>query len=283
MGLVRVKRICLVLLAFLLLLGFAGGAYADEPYSWPNSFYGYVKNAQNEPVTQGTILAYIDNELRGELAFENGQYGLPSDSAFVDRLYVMGTAFDVDKLIQFKVQIGDIVYPATTIPDEVRFTGSLSKRSLDLVIPIAGGTISGLAKLEKVYPSDPEPDHSGTEVKVYHGNDVLGTASTNSDGSYTVNDLPAGSFTLSFTHTGGSWKRAFKTVNVTMGKATDAGTVTLYLGDMNGDDTIDILDLLWMVPMLDGPVNEETIKADVNCDGEIDILDLLRVVPNIEK
>jgi len=168
-------------------------------------------------------------------------------------------------------------------------TGETKKRTLepddiDGIKYIYGlaRSIEGFAKLEKLYPGSDEPDHSGTQVKATQGGSVVGTFVTASDGSYTVTGVAAGSCDLEFSHAGGSWRTTIKTVTVGTGVPTDAGTVTLNMGDMNGDDTIDISDLLWMVYYI-GPVTEESQKADVNGDGEIDISDLLRVVADLDK
>jgi len=60
---------------------------------------------------------------------------------------------------------------------------------------------------------------------------------------------------------------------------------TLYLGDLNGDREINILDLLWMASQMgitpNQPQWEGAKKADVNKNKKIDILDLLRVAKNI--
>lgn len=280
MGLARMKIIAFVCLSMVFLLGFTGTAWADDPLDSFDSFYGYVKNQQGETVSEGTIEAYINNEKKGELNFQNGRYGMPADDAFVGRLIVHGTTNDRDKPIQFKVKIGDVGYTAQTVPETVTYQGSMNKRQVDLIIPTA--SIKGFAKLEKAKLSDPEPDHAGTEVKASQGSSLVETVTTSSDGSYTVTGVAAGDSVLVFTHPGGSWKKVTKTINVKTGVVTDAGTVTLYLGDMNADGSINILDLLWMASKM-GPVNEQSQKADVNSDNQVNILDLLRVSSNIGK
>jgi len=280
MGLARMKKIAFICLSLVFLLGLTGIAWADDPLDNFDYFYGYVKNQQSETVSKGTIEAYINNEERGEVNFQNGQYGIPMEDPFVVKLLVHGTTNDRDKPIQFKVKIGDVSYTAQTDPETVTYQGSMNKRQVNLIIPTAG--INGFAKLEKVKPSDPEPDHAGTEVKASQGGSLVETVTTSSDGSYTVTGVAAGDSVLVFTNPGGSWKKVAKTVNVKAGEITNAGTVTLYLGDMNADGSINILDLLWMASKM-GPVNEQSQKADVNSDNLINILDLLRVSSNIGK
>lgn len=279
MGPARTKNITFICLFLVLLLGFAGNVYA-QPNENFDLFYGYVKNDKDEPIPSGAIEAYIDNEKRGQLNFQNGQYGIPADNPFVERLKVQGTDLDRYKPIKFKVRSGGAVYVARTEPETVPYYGSMTKRQVDLFIPTMG--INGFAKLEKVKPSDPEPNHTGTEVKATQDGSPAGTVTTGSDGFYAINSVAAGNCDLAFTHPGGSWKKVTKTVNVKAGEVTDAGTVILYLGDMNGDGSINILDLLWMASKI-GPAGEQSQIANVNGDNQVNILDLLRVASNVGK
>ncbi|MDD2443946.1 MAG: dockerin type I domain-containing protein, partial [Desulfotomaculaceae bacterium] len=52
---------------------------------------------------------------------------------------------------------------------------------------------------------------------------------------------------------------------------------TVKLGDLNGDDQVDILDLLWISSRLGPVVDPASRKADVNGDNVVNILDLLEV------
>jgi hypothetical protein len=283
MGSVRIKKAVFVSLLLVFILGFAGVAYADDPSPYINLFYGQVNNDLGEAVASGTIEAYINDEKRGELSFENGQYGMPEEDPYVKRLPVQGTSNDSGKQIQFKVKIGDVTYTATTSPSAtLKFLASISTRQANLTLAIPSVSINGYAKLEKLYPTSLEPDHAGTQVKVTQGGSVVGTFVTASDGSYTVTGVAAGDCDLEFSHPGGSWRTTTKTVTVGTVGSTDAGTVTLNMGDMNGDGCIDISDLLWMVHYI-GPVTEQSQKADVNGDGFVDISDLLRVIADIDK
>ncbi len=281
MGSVWVKKVLFVYLLLVFILGFAGAVYADELVGTFDRFYGQVKDDLNNPVPSGTIEAYIDGEKRGELAFQNGQYGIPVGDPFVEKLIVNGTANDIGKQIQFKVKIGGATYTAQTNPATVNYQGSMTKRQVILTITIPNISINGFAVLQRISTSVPADD-SGTQVKATQGGSVVGTFVTAADGSYTVTGVSAGSCTLEFSHTGGSWKTTTKTVTVEESGSTGAGTVTLYLGDMNGDSGINILDLLWMASVM-GPASGDAAKADVNGDGQVNILDLLKVAANIGK
>ena len=281
MGSVWVKKVLFVYLLLVFILGFAGAVYADELVGTFDRFYGQVKDDLNNPVPSGTIEAYIDGEKRGELAFQNGQYGIPVGDPFVEKLIVNGTANDIGKQIQFKVKIGGATYTAQTNPGTVNYQGSMTKRQVILTITIPNISINGFAVLQRISTSVPADD-SGTQVKATQGGSVVGTFVTAADGSYTVTGVSAGSCTLEFSHTGGSWKTTTKTVTVEESGSTDAGSVALFLGDMNGDGAINILDLLWMASVM-GPASGDAAKADVNGDGQVNILDLLKVAANIGK
>jgi hypothetical protein len=144
--------------------------------------------------------------------------------------------------------------------------------------------IKGQVCLEKVQPSDPEPTHQGTLVKVTQGGNIFGPVESDSSGAYEIIGLyPSVACQVEFTHPGASWKKEVRQVTPpAVSGVLELEKVTLYLGDMNSDDAINILDLLWMASVM-GPVTPEAQKADVNKDGQVNILDLLRVANNIGK
>jgi len=155
----------------------------------------------------------------------------------------------------------------------------------------AGAGISGIVRLEKVRPADPEPDspaadHSGTEISISQQDKQVKNGFTEKNGSYHLDGLNAGTYSLDFIRPG--WTRVEKDDLVLTANSTlDLPAITLYVGDMNQDTQINILDLLWMVPGIglspEKPGWPEHQLADVNKDYSINILDLLRVAKNIGK
>lgn len=76
---------------------------------------------------------------------------------------------------------------------------------------------------------------------------------------------------------------ANQTLTVTVeGKIVTYDISILKLGDMNGDESINILDLLFMAANIGHPTSSpDAYKSDVNKDGQVNILDLLMVAENI--
>jgi len=149
------------------------------------------------------------------------------------------------------------------------------------------GRIRGYVYLEGANQFNPGDDRTGILIKVAGDHQENGSYSAAPDGSYTVNDLCPGKYTVNLQPTAGTWKGVELPVTLTDCKVLEVQTVTLWMGDMNGDQQINILDLLWMATMIDWKPGdqgwEEGKKADVNGDGSVNILDLLRVAKNIGK
>jgi len=143
-----------------------------------------------------------------------------------------------------------------------------------------GSGISGYVYLEKVSPSDPEPNHAGSEIIAKRNAQQAANAISNSAGRYSLGGLTAGSYQISFDNPGASWKEVDTQVSLGEDEYKQLPPVTLRLGDMNSDKAINILDLLWMAAKM-GPASGESQWADVNKDSQVNILDLLRIANNI--
>jgi len=103
----------------------------------------------------------------------------------------------------------------------------------------------------------------------------------------TVNADPDGRFALTPSHGEGFYTlvasapgylsaAGHRPVKLTVGSAIDLGEVTLYGGDANGDNRIDIRDLSYVAWHL----NTDDARADINGDGQVDILDLSLIAGN---
>lgn len=284
------KGILVLISAALCLLVLAGPAAADEPVPiFPAQYYGSVQTTEGQPVEEGIVRAYINGEERSPkpptyppFTFTGGFYGDPEH----EKLAVTGSNEDTGKQVTFKVEVNGYLYPAQTYingsPAAVTWASGDTKQ-VDLKIPPVI-IIKGQVCLEKVQPSDPEPNHQGTLVKATQGGNIFGPVESDSSGAYEIAGLaPSVACQVEYTHPGASWKKEVRPVTPpAAGGTLELPKVTLYLGDMNSDGAINILDLLWMASVM-GPVTPASQIADVNKDGNVNILDLLRVANNIGK
>ncbi len=150
--------------------------------------------------------------------------------------------------------------------------------------PCQGG-LRGFVYLEKANSSNFGNDHAGIFIQVTSDHRETDSVSAAPDGSYLVTELCPGKYTIHFQPSGGFWKKTDLPVTLKNCEIAEVQPVTLWVGDMTGDQQINILDLLWMAAMIGLTPGdsgwEEGKKADVNGDSSINILDLLRVAKNI--
>jgi hypothetical protein len=116
-------------------------------------------------------------------------------------------------------------------------------------------------------------DHSGTDVRL-DGETVVSAA----DGSYSMVAAP-GTYTLTVSHA--AYLPQSVVVTGYAGTTTTVPEVTLLGGDVNGDATIDILDLVAIGSQL-GSHSPNPPTADVNGDGVVDIVDIVLVAKNFQ-
>ncbi|HBQ27912.1 MAG TPA: hypothetical protein DD719_00520 [Desulfotomaculum sp.] len=280
----RLFMLLTVLFAFLA----PGALLAYEPLPpMPAIYYGIVKDANGQNVPLGTVKAYIEGNLRGEVSFSNGIYG-QLEPPHENSLVVNGQQSDLGKPVTFKVTIGSKEYSAVANPSPVIFTSGVDAR-VDLTINITYNSLQGKVWLEKVKTGDPEPGtpgpyHSGTKVSLKQGENIIGSVVTANDGAYTFVNLPDGTYKLVFERAG--WSKVIsQDVVLSAGQSKTMPDLTLLIGDMNQDTYINVSDLLWMAQYIGQ--NPNTVPgakiADVNRDGYVNVSDLLRVAVNIGK
>ncbi len=114
-------------------------------------------------------------------------------------------------------------------------------------------------------------------------NSVLNrTLTLNTNGSFTLDDIPAGSYLVAIK--GAKWLQKVVAVDNSSGAVTGI-TVTLSGGDVNNDNSVDITDLLALI----GHYNQVSPNAgyleaaDFNSDGANDITDLLLLIGNFNR
>jgi len=100
---------------------------------------------------------------------------------------------------------------------------------------------------------------------------------TDSDGSFQiVVSHGEGFYTLRAFMPGYLSAESERPVKLSVGRAVQIGATTLYGGDVNSDDRIDIRDLSFIAWHFD----EYSPLADINRDGQVDILDLTLTAAN---
>jgi hypothetical protein len=103
------------------------------------------------------------------------------------------------------------------------------------------------------------------------------TANADTDGRFALTTSHGeGFYTLVASAPGYLSAAGHRPVKLTVGSAIDLGEVTLYGGDVNGDDRIDVRDLSYVAWHL----NADDARADINGDGQVDILDLSLIAGN---
>ena len=118
------------------------------------------------------------------------------------------------------------------------------------------------------------------------GSSFTRTILLNTDGSYSLSNLPAGNYTVSIK--GAKWLRKNISVNASIGNVTNANSV-LLAGDTNNDNFADVADLLFIInhynQQKNTPVNNSNYleAADFNCDDVNDVADLLLIIGNYNK
>lgn len=105
------------------------------------------------------------------------------------------------------------------------------------------------------------------------------TRTVGATSAFSLSGVPAGTYTVNASAVGFLAKNAAVVVS---GAATDAGTLTLRAGDVNGDNFADITDLLALIAHYNTsrPDANYLEAADFNADGNNDVTDLLLLIGN---
>ena len=147
-------------------------------------------------------------------------------------------------------------------------------------------TIDGTVKRQGT-PANPNPG-GGTpacsEVKATSGALTVGPVFTDGSGNFKLTDVPSGAHNLHAEYSG--YLASEKTITISAGGPPfiNVGTTTLLGGDVNGDKSINILDIGKIISLFgktgvpvrsDAPdCTDPDEPADINDDGNINISDL---------
>ena len=142
-------------------------------------------------------------------------------------------------------------------------TGNLNAASIE-IIPL--GTVEGTVTLEGRF------NHGGVNVALSNAG-LSVTVFTDPAGSFSLHDVPADTYTVTATTVG--FLKGEAPV-VVIGGNTSAVSLFLLAGDIDGDDQIGLLDLIYVVERL----GTATTSADLNRDGIVDVRDMVLVAKN---
>ena len=135
--------------------------------------------------------------------------------------------------------------------------------------PVTKGTVMGKVMLQG------RMTYEGITVTIGE----LPPATTTSDGTYTVQDVPQGQHAIRL-EKAGYLRAGGDLIIVGEGETKTLATVTLVAGDLNGDSTINLFDLV-LISTAFGKQDTASLRADLNGDGTVNLFDLVLVGNNL--
>lgn len=162
----------------------------------------------------------------------------------------------------------EVALPETVLADVNGADVPINSTSVPAIAVVEPGTISG-----KVLRQGTRTNHADTEVVAYNtGGGVVGTATTLADGSFELIVPIGGTYLVQASYNG--YLKAQKSSVYVVGAAVDLGTTTILGGDVNGDNNVNILDIVTIISRYGTTGWGPTEPADINDDGEVNIFDL---------
>lgn len=161
-----------------------------------------------------------------------------------------------------------VALPETVLADQNGadvVVNSVTAPAITVVLP---GTVQG-----RVLRQGTRTDNANTEVTAYSSSGgVVATTTTLADGSFTLSVPRGGTYLVQATYNG--YLKAQRSSVYVVGATVNIGDVTLRGGDVNGDNNINILDIVTIISRYGTSGWPATDPADVNDDGTINIYDL---------
>jgi hypothetical protein len=153
----------------------------------------------------------------------------------------------------------------------------INSTSVPTINVIDAGTINGRAVRQGA-----QAGHANTNViALAVGNGVAATGVTDANGYFTL-VVPVGStYTINASYPG--YLQAQKSSVYVVGATVGVGTTTLWGGDVNADNCINILDIVSIISKFGTTGLPATDPEDINDDGTINILDLTIAAGNFTK
>jgi len=139
------------------------------------------------------------------------------------------------------------------------------------------GTVEGF-----VWRQGTRTDHAGVEIAALTaGGGVMVTATTASDGSFTLEIPLGGTYSIDASYPG--YLHAHKNSVYVEGDPEDIGPTTLVGGDVNADNCINILDIVCIIGDFGLTGLDASNPEDINDDGTVNILDLTIAAGNFSR
>jgi hypothetical protein len=216
-----------------------------------------TNNAASTTVLYGTSAAYGSTATGAATAFTH--------SVILSGL-TPGTTY------HYQVVSTDI-YGQTVTSGDQNFTTNSSMVSVSGAVSLQGVAAGNLAQ-----PLTFTLTPTGTTG----GGVITQTLTPAADGSFTLTNVPAGTYTLGVK--GSKWLRRDVAVSTAGGSVTGLN-IALLGGDANGDNQVTALDLLAVKRAYNTVLGAPNYNAaaDFNCDGQVTALDLLIVKLNYNK
>jgi hypothetical protein len=161
-----------------------------------------------------------------------------------------------------------VLTPETVLADENGADIPINSTTTPAINIVEAGFIRG-----RVERQGTRTDHANTSITAYNtGGGVVTSTLTAADGTFTVT-VPAGGTYLVQAMYNGYLKTQKSSVYV-VGGTMSLGTTTLYGGDVNADNNVNILDIVSIINRFSTSGWPTTEPTDINDDGTVNIFDL---------
>jgi len=169
------------------------------------------------------------------------------------------------------------VPPGSVLSDPDGQPITINSTAVPSITVTAAGTIQGV-----VLRQGTQTNHANTEtVGITVDGGVAATAATAADGSFSLTVPTRGTYTISASYPG--YLQAQKDSVYVVGTNVSIGSTRLVGGDVNGDNCINILDIVSIIGKFGMTGLPSTDPEDINDDGTIDILDLTIAAGNFTR
>ena len=282
--------------------------YTDKPSYWLGdtvNVYGYLF-FNSGLVPDGVIALEIDDPTGYELLFRTLHTGTPPSTEKIEILSVIPCSSSGTPKNSFTK--GSLAYFNTTVKNhnDTSVTFKLTLSSFDSAQGIMDSIRAGFTLLPdgigKIIMPFPIPDQAATGEATVYANTFTnlpklnGTAlsiektatfnitdgeTTSSQTSGTLAQQQPGTFFTNFTvplyqHPGNNYN-VYTTSKYNNQIATAQKTIEIRVPDLNGDYSVNVLDLIIVANALGWTGQPGNIPADVNRDGIVNVLDLILV------